>query len=56
MRKDTEKTTKQPTLTIEFSDKAWENLYKIQGNRQVNDKKRTSLKAIVNDIIENAKA
>lgn len=55
MAKDTEKTSKQPTLTIGFSDAAWENLYRIQGNRQVKDKKRTSLNAIVNDIVENAK-
>lgn len=56
MPKDTEKKEKQSALPTPLSEKAFENLYRIQEIRRKKNGRRPSLKAILNDLAENAKA
>lgn len=54
MPKDTKK--KKNSLYLELSDKAHKNLSDVQATRQLKDGKRTPLKILANEGIENMKA
>lgn len=56
MTKDTEKSTAVTVLPVPLSKTAQTNLLKIQGQRQAKEGKKTTLKTLANEIIENAKA
>lgn len=55
MPKDTEKKEKQSALPVPLTKKAFENLYRIQEERRKKNGRRPNLKAVINDIVENAK-
>lgn len=56
MPKDTEKIEKLSALLVPLTSKAFENLYTIQEKRRKKIGRRPSLKVILNDLAETAKA